>query len=872
MEIENMNFIDETLQCNKQSQELNLLDINANGHAGAYSNTNDHRFEITLSVSRDAVRSKAEGGKITAFETITINTRDEDKLRKILTGRNYSTNVWNGTCSNQNYIGMTGVILDFDGTLSIDDARDLFYGYHYIMHTSASHRVKQPVGDRFRVILPFAPGALRFTTPEECKKVYRRLLNLYPQADAACVDPGRKYFPHTNELGAEFILDVNDCGQYFDIDVNGETEDEVRDFEPRNWNGVLQPKSELDRVVKFCPFIRWMEAHIDDPTVHISEPLKFCYVSNLCWFDGGSERIHAMLSRDVRPEKYDRDVIEDKIERVRQIGPHTYAKIADLSKGNAELWGWPGDEWDGPASPAGWAKFGRIANRNPLHKSGDIYIQYDDKLVHRVGNAWQTTNLDHLKAVLRKGTKMLGICPFCDADNAEWANDTFHFTYLWCPQCQKRYYEHPDSPGLFALKGDLMRIETRSDKFVSIEPLQKENFHTPEDWNFIRRLVLNDPDRRYLSEDFQIRRIGSVDFEHIGFEFDVNENAIVYKYPARPVVVQDNAFIDAFLDGLFGPYAEFIKNWMAMYCYTNYVKLPVIVLAGERFSGKNTFAEMMGKIFPNLMGYWDGDVCEFNPQFTSKLLFVDENRNATKPEQYVELKRITGNELIPINRKHKDVFYARNNLNIIFATNDARPVALKWGEEPTDERVNNFFIHWCTSTKVIDNELKFKLWDRIGYYVRTELRDRYEQLIANTDTRNRYFLAAPITDYARTLYASSKNSVEEETEVLAECIVRGVVPRDPLDEPQPGDKSLPNFKPVKRPDKEEYHIPPRKLMTLIKAMKLTASRDLKAYQNALVRMKIISPEEYRVDKKRYGYPILRPRSDYPEDGPVIWDD
>jgi hypothetical protein len=85
------------------------------------------------------------------------------------------------------------------------------------LHTSASHQVKEPKGDRFRVILPFESGEPRFTTPEECRKVYRKLLGLYPKADGACVDPARKYFPHTDELGAEFILEVNNTGHYFDI-------------------------------------------------------------------------------------------------------------------------------------------------------------------------------------------------------------------------------------------------------------------------------------------------------------------------------------------------------------------------------------------------------------------------------------------------------------------------------------------------------------------------------------------------------------------------------------------------------------------------------------------------------------------------------
>ncbi|MCB9365903.1 MAG: hypothetical protein H6508_01755 [Calditrichaeota bacterium] len=838
---------------------------------------NDNRFDLTLSVSTVTVATKKEAMKVLDFQAQAFAAKPgSPELEQLFKTQLYSTNTWSSGCNNAAYVGMTGVTLDFDHDFSIGEAQQAFADYNYILHTSRTHQYAGDGApeDRFRVILPFAPSGLYYVNGVDARKVYSKLLDQYPHADVSCTNPGRKFFPSTRELDTPFLLDVHVTGRYFSVDIADAPDEEFHNDDTRVWDGALQPRSEMERVLKFCPFVRWMEAHIDDPTVHISEPLKYSYISNLCWYEGGAERIHQTLSRDVRPHKYDRDTVNDKIDRVRDVGPHKYTTIARLSPVNARLWGWPGDaSWVGPASPAGWSKYGLVMSRSPIHKTGDIYIQYDDKLIVGDSGHWNATDLNTLKeGALRATQKLHGVCPFCDADTAEWGNDTFHFSYLWCPQCHQRYYEHPDSPGVFAFKGELMRVETRADKFVSIEQLQKENFRTDDDWRYARRLVLNDPDRKYLSEDFQIRRIGSVDFDRIGFDFDVNDNAIVFKYPARSVEVKDNGLVNAFIERLFGEYSEFIKDWMAMYCFTNYVKLPVIVLAGERFSGKNTFAEMMGKIFEKLMGYWDGDVCEFNPQFQSKLLFVDENRNATKPEQYVELKRITGNELIPINRKHKDVFYARNNLNIIFATNDAKPVALKWGEEPTDERVNNFFIHWCTSAEVVDNELKHKLWARIGHYVRTELRARYERLVANSDTRNRYFLAAPITPYALSIYASSKTSVEEETEILAECIVRGVVPRNPLEDEQPGDKNLPNFKPIKRPDKDEYHIPPRKLVKLIKALKLPGNYDLKAYMNTLVRMKVINPVEYRTETKRYGYPILRARDHYPESGPMIWDD
>jgi len=829
-------------------------------------------FQLTLAVSKQTVRTKAEGGKITAFETLTIDTTDEDKVREILTSRNYSTNVWNGTCSNDNYIGMTGVILDFDGTLTIDEAREKFYGYHYILHTSASHQVKEPKGDRFRVILPFAPGELRFTTQSECKRVYLKLLQLYPQADSACADPGRKYFPHTDELGAEFILDVNDAGRYFDIDISDTTDTVADEFEPRDWDGVLQPKAELERVLKFCPFVRWMDKHVDDPAVHISEPLKYAFISNLCWFETGRETIHSILKRDVRPEKYDPAVVDEKINRVREIGPHKYATIASFSAINAALWGWTGDDWKGPGSPAGWAKFGRVQHREPFGEEKVIHIRYDDDLIVKLDDGWQVTNLIDLKHdLLRKHGKLQAVCPFCDHDAAEVGTDLFHFTYIWCDRCKQRFYEHPEAPGLFAYKGELRRIEIRSDKYISPEIMKREHLRTVEEYDYVRRRVFNDPTRTFSSDDFQIRRIGSTEFEKLTYELNTDENAIVFKYPPLPVKIQDNAFINAFIESIFGQDSDFIRDWMAVYANTNYVKLPVIALGGSRYAGKNTFAEMVGKIFPKLLGLWDGDVKQFNAQFTNKLLFVDENRNADKPVQYTELKRLTGNEKLAINQKYEPEYIAPNNLNIIIATNEAKPLCLKWGEEPRNEKVNNFFIIQCKEIPEdkIDRELKAKLEDRLGYYVRTELRARYLALAKSIDPRNRYTLETPITEFAKGLYASSKTSVEEEAEILAECIVRGVRPKNSLDDYGP------KFTPAKHPDEGEkdYFIGPRQILTLISKLRLKASRDMKAYTNALVRMKVISPEsDHRTNKVRLGHKILRSRSEYPEEGQVVWDE
>jgi hypothetical protein len=616
----------------------------------------------------------------------------------------------------------------------------------------------------------------------------------------------------------------------------------------------MRPSKNATGIEVNQPGLEKMEARCSIVARWVKDPIGWRYDhwlglgSNYVVFKGGWERFIELSKQDTT------NFSQSEINRIHDevlgfYGPQTYEKFKDQ-----------GLEFElpvpGPKAPAGWGKIG-------TGQSGEfVHLNWNDDLMVQVDGSWVVTPLEELKTVLLPvHTKLTAVCPACCSNDAVVKLDTFHFVNIWCDKCQKASYEHPVSPGLFAFKGELFRVEMRSNKFISPEPLKKEHFRTPKDFDYAKRLVFNDPLRSFSSDDFQMRRIGSAESEKLGYEFETSDNAIILRYPPLAVKVQDNAYINRFVEGMFGQYADFIKDWMAMYTYTNYVRLPVIVLAGDRYAGKNTFAEMVGKIFPKLMGLWDGDVKAFNPQFTNKLLFVDENRNAHKPEQYAELKRITGNERLPINKKYENEFNAPNNLNIIISTNDAKPIYLKWGEEPRDEKVNNFFIHYCYAIPEdhVDHGLKQKLEDRLGYYVRTELKQRFEHLSKNLDSRNRYYIAAPITEYAAELYASSMTSIEMEAQELAEAIVlgchevvsnrSGYTVREIWYEPTDWNG--------------EYYVRQKSIRELIRFLDLRSGSTIRAYTDALYRMKVISAHsDYRNNKQQLGYKILRNKDYY----------
>jgi len=837
---------------NKESAELFQTVTPAKNGAHIEDLINDLKFELTLSVSKEKAYSKLQAGKITDYVDCTLASDNVDDLQELFSTRNYSTNLWNGPRLGSNYIGMTGVALDFDGGMKIEEAKTAFASFNYILHTSTSHNVDKDglVAERFRVILPFAPGELRFTTAAECSKVYLKLQTLYPQMDAACSDAGRQFFPFSKEKGADFALYVNATDKYFDIAVSDVSDEAVAFvYEDREWDGVLRPKSELERILKYCPFIRWMDQHIDNPKTDLHEPLRFALISNLCWYEGGREEIHRILSRDCRRGKYTPELVDDKIDRNLEFyNPQTYARLVRL--------GWPGPAPQKPAGPAGWGKIGTKQMRE------FVQLDWEDNIIVNLNGSWSVTKLGELKAELLPVLKKLpAICPVCGNDEAVVKLDTFNFAHIWCEKCNKAYFEHPVTPGMFAFKGELHRIETRANKYISPELLKKEHFRNQEDFEYAKRAVFNNPKLSFSSDDFQLRRIGSADSEKIGYSFAPEENAIILRYPAIPAKIQDNAFINRFLEELFGEHALFIKNWLAIYTYTNYQQLPVIVLAGSRSAGKNTFADMVGKIYPKLLGLWDGDVKPFNPQYTNKLLFVDENRNSHKPEQYAELKRITGSDKLPINKKYESEFNAPNNLNLIFATNDPKPIALKWGEGPRSEKVNNFFIHYCKEVPdgKIDREIKFKLEDRLGHYVRTELKERFEHLSKNRDPRNRYFLAAPITPLADDLYASSMTSVEMEAEELAEILVMGK--HETVTNSSGHQIKELWYDPTEY--RGEFYVKLQDIRAAISFLGLRSASTIKAYTEALVRMGVISMRsDYKNNKRQLGFKIHRPKSYY----------
>lgn len=309
-------------------------------------------FNVTLSVSTQKVKSTEEAVGVTAFETQNFTQEQlEGKIGKdIFRNYLYAGNIWeNGKCSKKNYIGMSAVMFDFDQGTSLDDARTMFQNFHYIIHTTSSHRKHVPgkkgVQDRFRVILPLdTSDGLHYTNIMEHGQVNEELAEIY-DSDPATTDAGRKFFPSFSDKEL-FELYINEGEEYFSyaptpvIAENSQKmdeedvptfslEDEVR---TRN-NENIQIKDIEEKTPIFCPFCDPKERshpEVANAAINVEEgvPLLFC---SSCKSRGrGHQGVYNLNADEQYKLDYEKQgviIIYDKI--TDKFWNYSYSNITD---------------------------------------------------------------------------------------------------------------------------------------------------------------------------------------------------------------------------------------------------------------------------------------------------------------------------------------------------------------------------------------------------------------------------------------------------------------------------------------------------------------------------------------------------------------
>jgi hypothetical protein len=266
--------------------------------------------------------------------------------------------------------------------------------------------------------------------------------------------------------------------------------------------------------------------------------------------------------------------------------------------------------------------------------------------------------------------------------------------------------------------------------------------------------------QKHIRHLLRIDHLGDASVARSFVEYVEEEGLFRVHYAPIAAHTQDNLFIDSWLKDTFGPHAEFIKQWLAVYCYSNYRKLPTLVLKGDRGTGKNTFAESVLSIFPSISQFWHGEEKNFTPEVQKKLLIADESVSANE-KQYRMLKQRSGQKMSVVNQKFLPEYQVRNNMNIIILSNEHTPIFVQKDEEPTSEKNNQFFVYTMPKLKgEIDPDFGVKVEDRLGHYVRTELKAAYEAV--KNIPGCRYSIPTPITDEEKALFNVNQTGIEEE--------------------------------------------------------------------------------------------------------------
>ena len=109
-------------------------------------------------------------------------------------------------------------------------------------------------------------------------------------------------------------------------------------------------------------------------------------------------------------------------------------------------------------------------------------------------------------------------------------------------------------------------------------------------------------------------------------------------------------------------------------------------------------------------------------------------------------------------------------MNIIVMSNEHTPIFVQKDEEPTSERNNQFFVYKMPKlASEIDPDFGQKIEDRLGHYIRTELKAVYETAKAYAGCR--YSIPTPISDDERALFNVNMTGLEAEAEKILEKMV-----------------------------------------------------------------------------------------------------
>ncbi len=373
-------------------------------------------------------------------------------------------------------------------------------------------------------------------------------------------------------------------------------------------------------------------------------------------------------------------------------------------------------------------------------------------------------------------------CPFHEDSNPsafiDYSDDSENY-FIHCSSCNHTFWMQEDNNAsdevmehLYSYKRDVIEMGIMNSEFYT-NPISIPAFHaltkTDVDRKTKQKAYSKLVQKKRLSHISRIDYIGDVEAENNYYMVDYTSGIITVRFSPISIDIEDNDFIEDYLENRFGEYKKFIKEYLSVYSHTNYQKLPTLVLKGPRGNGKSTFADLVGSIYEPLSTDWTGMMGDFSYEVEKKFLIVEENTTSNEG-QYTILKQYMGATHSTVKKKFKDPYKVLNNMAIVLLSNKDIPMYVEKSELPTTEYNNQFFVwEFPEVGENLDNQMLDKLKARIGHYIKTELKKVISGL--EMSSNNRYTISVPITEHEIALFDDNARKIELEANELIDKLL-----------------------------------------------------------------------------------------------------